>query len=100
MIIEYQSSSVSLRSTASPPLGEAKKILFGFSVTQSTLPRDVSTALRLLNMTQRGQRFREMKGGSSLICQKNLKNITYLIDIHMNACYNHSVKKISEDEKQ
>ena len=34
-----------------PPLGESKTILFNSAVSQVTLPRDVSTALRLLNMT-------------------------------------------------
>ena len=33
------------------PLGESKTILFNSVAFQSTLPRDVSTALRLLNMT-------------------------------------------------
>ena len=36
------------------PLGESKTILFNSTVIQSALPRDVSAALRLLNMTESG----------------------------------------------
>ena len=37
LIIEYQSSSVSLRSTASPPLGEAERLRIILIIKTSTL---------------------------------------------------------------
>ena len=56
LIIEHQSSirlALILRAIhLSPPLGESKSILLGSAANKQTLPRDVSTALRLLNMTE------------------------------------------------